>query len=475
MRQLLVAVPRLPSFLLLAAALGLGACSSSGPTEEGVEDTGTGGRHSTGPESTDSGGDHVAEDAGSDGHSHETLPPGVDGGRDSAPVPPDATTPSALHPRSELPVGVLSQCNSDAWLGGMSGTTSGDGTVTLAEKDGIVTATLAGGNGYIASGTVKFQLVSNTAALALPGQSFTEEALDASAPTPVAAGSIVLVDGNLVVSLAGPSADEAVWFECVVPYAGCDYGAPDPAASFPASGTYDDCVPNGESGPDSTVTLTVSGGVVTAQLSTGLLGDVDTDTGPDGGFVSSVDFTIIAPGVAIHIPEDSKSGDTCGNRGSFASLTVEGSSLFLSGGTNWNAGIVTCTASGATASAPLDTDVDASVADGSVLAATESGRTVTACSECKDTEFCTASTFQGDECFRPEAAMDCMPGTMWDPGASCCVVDPITDYACWPLLPTCTTGLDCDCASGVVDLICGYDEAGCSVQGNVLSCEVEGP
>ncbi len=475
MRQPLLFFCTRASFLVLAAVLGLGACSSSGLTVVGLEDTGTGGKHSTGKETIDSGADQRVEDGGSDRHRRDAVPPGVDAGRDSPPQGHDASKPSALFAKSQLPIGVLSQCNADAWLGGIFGTTGGDGTVTLAENDGIVTAILSGGNGYVATGTVKFQVVSNTAALALPGQTFTEEALDASAPTSVAAGSIVLVDGNLVVSLAGPGADEAVWFECVVPYAGCDFGAPDPAARFPASGTYDNCVPTGESGPDSWVTLTVSGGVVTAQLATGLLGDVDNDTGPDGGFVSSVDFTIVAPGVAIHVPEDSKSGDTCGNKGNFASLTVEGSSLFLSGGMNWGAGIVTCTASGTTAAVPLDTDVDAGIADGSVLAATDTGRSVTACSECDDSEFCTASTFQGDECFVPDAAMDCMPGTTWDSGANCCVVDPSTSYACWPLPPTCTGGLNCDCASGVVDLVCGSDEAGCSVQGNILSCEVEGP
>ena len=475
MRLRLPSAPPHASLVVLGVAIGVSACSSSGPTEEQIEDSGKGGQHSSMHETSDSGADQRANDGGAAGHVDGGGSSGRDAGRDSAHPLPDATKSSALFARSELPIGLLSQCSADAWLGGMFGTTGGDGTVTLAEHDGIVTAVLAGGNGYIATGTVEFQVVSNTAAVALPGQTFTEEALDASTPMNVAAGSIVLVDGNLVVSLAGDDPNEAVWFDCVVPYAGCDFGAPDPAAVFPGHGTYDHCVPNGESGTDSTVKLTVSGGVVTAQLATSLVGDVDTDTGPDGGFVSSIDFTIVAPGVAIHIPEDSKSGDTCGNRGDFASLTVEGSSLFLSGGTNWNVGNVTCTASGATSTVPVPADVDASIADGSVLASTETGRSVTACSECRGSEFCTASTFQGDECFEPDAAMDCGPGTSWDSGANCCVVDPTTSYACWPPLPTCTTGLSCDCASGVVELVCGSDVSGCSVQGNVLSCEVEGP
>jgi hypothetical protein len=358
------------------------------------------------------------------------------------------------------------------------GTSAGDGSVTLAENGGVITAQLSG----LLLGTVSFQLATSTTAFALPGQSFPSDNpqydIEDAGPASLAAAALALVDGNVVVSLTGDGATNGAWFSCVVPYAPCDSNPGDPSASLP-SGTYGNCITtNGASGPGGslgTVTLTRSGATVTAAFSSDLVGVVDTTVGSDGGFVSTADFTVTAPGSASLPPGPSIAANAaCGDVGPAAALMIDGNVLFLSGGDDWDVFGVICTATGGTQPV-VGGSAEGGAADASVLAATQTGRTVAACSSCTSNEFCVASTFQGDPCLRPDGgANDCPSGTHWDSNANCCEINPQTTYTCWPNLPSCGGTLSCDCASGVVALACGAVPGNCTLFDGGLACE-QGP
>jgi hypothetical protein len=87
--------------------------------------------------------------------------------------------------------------------------------------------------------------------------------------------------------------------------------------------------------------------------------------------------------------------------------------------------------------------------------ATQSGRSVPACSACESTELCVANTLVAGICSSPSPSGTCPPGTTFE--SDCCVPNPTITYACWPIPPSCAQGLSCDCASGIVILTCGQD------------------
>lgn len=87
--------------------------------------------------------------------------------------------------------------------------------------------------------------------------------------------------------------------------------------------------------------------------------------------------------------------------------------------------------------------------------ATQSGRSVAACSACELTELCVADTFVAGICSSAGPGNSCPSGTTFT--SDCCVPDPTITYACWPIPPSCAQGITCDCASGIVVLTCGQD------------------
>ncbi len=124
----------------------------------------------------------------------------------------------------------------------------------------------------------------------------------------------------------------------------------------------------------------------------------------------------------------------------------------------------------------------------------QSGRLAQSCSDCRSTELCVAAVFHGDLCMGVgsssgsssgstsvdagspdgDAPGGCPGGYSYDPAANCCEVDPITSYQCWPMPPSCSAGVDCDCASSVVLSACPVtpgQHAPCSVADGVLTCE----
>ena len=364
-------------------------------------------------------------------------------------------------------------------------TLGGAVTATLTESGGVVTVDLAS-SGIGAMGTVRFQVTTATTGVALPGQTLLlpsppqiQNPLegDAGVPTSVATGALALIDGNVVLSLTSSAVAAVV--TCVVPYAPCPVSPADPSASLP-SGGYASCIlPSSGAGED-TVTVSRNGGTVTVHLGPQL--SMYTTS-------SSYDVDVVAPGVATRT---GSSSSTCGHDGTNASLILVGTTLFFDVGSDWNVDTIICTSPG-NASFPADTGTPAVLASKNDAGATQTGRSVDACSDCRSTELCVASIFQGDECFalgngsgsgsgsgffdagsEDSGPPQCRPGTMYDPGANCCEVDPETTYTCWPMPPSCTQGVTCDCASGVVLFACGED-APCSVAGGSITCNEQGP
>jgi len=403
------------------------------------------------------------------------------GGKTSSPgsTTSGSGTTAAAAAKSEFPIGTLSQCNSLVALDGDMGDSAGDGTVTLAEHDGVITAQFSGGNGLLFTGTVKFEVTTGTTAIALPGQSIdVTDYSDAAPPTEVADGVLALVDGNLVASLVGPAGKNPTWLQCAVPYASCETSPSAPSAPLP-SGTYGSCISSsGGGGPTGlgNVVLTRAGGTVTASFSEELVSTVDSQ-GADGGFRSSVDFKVVGPGTAVSAPAASATTTSvCGDDGYSAVLQVDGDSLFFEGGENWQVNYITCTATNGTAALAVDGGSGATQPDGATLAATDTGRKVASCSACGSTETCVGASFQGDACLRPDGGpASCPSNTSWDTGSSCCVGNPTVSYTCWPLPPTCTEGVTCECASGLVFLACGVPGAGCTPMDGGVTCEELGP
>jgi hypothetical protein len=242
-------------------------------------------------------------------------------------------SPPATTAKSDFPIGALSVCGTDVWLGEAQGSYGGGATVTLSEENGIVSAELNGGDGMILTGTVKFQVGTATTAFALPDQSFVAEQISAT-PTTVSSGSLALVDGNVVLSIASATGVGQAWFQCEVPYAACDVAAADPGATLP-SATYDNCVPQIGVDPG-TVTVSRTGGTVTATFSNAIPFGTNNP-------LSSLDFTVVAAGTAITPPTAGAAQTTCGGGGLNGTLMVDGNFLFLSAGEDWNVGAFICT------------------------------------------------------------------------------------------------------------------------------------
>jgi hypothetical protein len=244
--------------------------------------------------------------------------------------------PPATTAKSDFPIGSLSVCGTNVWLGETQGSYGGGATITLTEESGVVSAELNGGDGMILTGTVKFQVGTPTTAFALPDQSFVAEQVSGT-PTTVSSGSLALVDGNVVLSIASATGVGQAWFQCEVPYAACDVPAADPGATLP-SATYGNCVPQDGVDPG-TVTVTRTGGTVTATFSNAIpFGTNDP--------LSSLDFTVVAAGTAITPPAAGAPRTTCGEGGLNGTLMVDGDFLFLSAGEDWEVGAFICTKAG---------------------------------------------------------------------------------------------------------------------------------
>jgi hypothetical protein len=234
---------------------------------------------------------------------------------------------------SDFPIGVLSVCGATVWLGDAQGSYGGQASVALSEDNGIVSAVFDGSDGMIVSGTVKFQVGTATTAFALPGQSFLAGAVSLTSTT-VSSGSLALVDGNVVLSLASATGVGQAWFSCEVPYAGCDAAAADPTADL-ATATYGNCLPPNAGAPPS-VTLTRTGGAVSAAFSAPI------QLGTASPF-SSLDFTVVAPGTATTTRAVAAGTPAVCGDGLDGTIMVDGDSLFLSVGEDWDVGAFLCT------------------------------------------------------------------------------------------------------------------------------------
>ncbi len=495
-----------PSFVLaLAIAAGAG-CSSSSPTAESLADAGHRDSATTASSSgRDSGASgrlpdasglapdaahaieagHVTPDAS---HLAEAghLTPDASHLEEAGHLMPDAShledaghqTPDASRPdahdatpgsdapppgpfTSAFPVGSLTECTGAVWV--KQSESFGYPTLTLSESGGRISAELGDGDPYFGTGTLEFDVVNATTALAASGQTFVEAVTDAGSQ-PLTAGALVLVNGTLVMSLLAADGHAAI-VECELPYASCPELPAAPTATLP-SGTYGNCLGTESAG---TLTLTRTGGAVVADFAGGLLGA--TNFAPDGGAVASASFTVVDEGVAAIAPANPGVPAVCGGGAERASLVVAGDTLFLAGGaTYWGATGVICTATGGTGSVPVAAEIDASVPDSAALAATEQGRDVSDCTQCGSSEICIEDTFQGDECFELGDGGTCQPGTTYDSGANCCVVDPTVTTTCWPTPASCAHGVSCDCASVILEFAGCGDGYACSSAGNVISC-----
>jgi hypothetical protein len=375
----------------------------------------------------------------------------------------------------DLPLGTISKCLSLVTLGKneSGGLEGGDAKVTLRQKDGIVTADIGSDTETkLLTGTLSFQVATSTTAFALPGQSFF---VDVASPqrTELRSGSLALVNGNFVVSLAtGPGQEGSAWLQCLVPYAACPVEASDSSATFP-SGAYGHCVGSVE--PKGSIVLEPNGATVKATLEGDFFG---------GAMQATYDLTVVAPGVAtLRGTPRSGAPSTCGGGGTNASLRVDGKTLFFDVGLggDWNVWSAMCFATDQAVVTVVPIS-EVSAPAGSESTSVQSGRTVASCSDCRSAEVCVAATSQADFCGpspsdRGSTSPVCPSGYSYDASNNCCgsngccLPSPSTLFACWPLPDECEGKASCACASGIITLACGADT--CSTIKDGLACLVE--
>jgi hypothetical protein len=186
----------------------------------------------------------------------------------------DASAPTAI------PLGVYTQCVSAVREGGQVAMGSG-GTVTLAASGGSLTVDVGTGVLAFASGTLTFTPIAPAAAIVSPGQSYGISNVPCTTST-AAAGVLALDGDTLDISLIGEGCQNPIsgTIRCTVPAVAqgaleppspcssqsgsCVCGAAG-APAFPV-GVYDQCTTSLPAFGGGQITLTQSGGALSAAI-----------------------------------------------------------------------------------------------------------------------------------------------------------------------------------------------------------------